>query len=341
MGYATIQRVPRAIRKYEEAKSIYDKTKPIRGRDNVRPLGARRDVDTYQVRMRDDDVQFMLYKTPVVTYRPDDTIELFCDGWNSMSTRQFISHVLNTHCYTKNGRMILRAGEQLQVMPTKGQEIVLLKEVDGLLTISNPQDVMGYRINRKAANNVRAKYKEFLDYLSNMLLVRKEKSKQGFDTFQFSINEFATVLGTVTSGTEIIEHFVDMHGMDSLANAPRRGWAIRKSKEEAQNGTRKFLGWVSSDQGEDKLDNFYRAMLILAIHARGISRINATPMSTSGLTVNFDRCHSEVQDFLKYADTMLLRIHAKEVLEAHKLKDGVPPNKEYARWMHDAEDLWS
>ncbi len=50
MGYQTVMAVPR-IADYKEAYKKWNDTKPLRGRsEDIRPLGERRDVDTYSIR---------------------------------------------------------------------------------------------------------------------------------------------------------------------------------------------------------------------------------------------------------------------------------------------------
>ena len=68
MGYATVMRVPRVMN-YTDALARYEDAKPIRGRSpEVRPLGERRDVDTYQIRKNGEEIELVLYKTPVITF---------------------------------------------------------------------------------------------------------------------------------------------------------------------------------------------------------------------------------------------------------------------------------
>jgi hypothetical protein len=89
MGYATVQRVPR-VHSYAEALRIHSNTKPLRGRaEEIRPLGNRRDADTYWIRKHGDAIELVLYKTPVITFEPDGDVVLFVDSYNSVSTHQF------------------------------------------------------------------------------------------------------------------------------------------------------------------------------------------------------------------------------------------------------------
>jgi hypothetical protein len=197
MGYATVQNVPR-VTDYEVAKYTHDTSKPIRGRD-VRPLGARRDHELYSVQMDGDNVQFICYRTPVVTYHPDNTITLNTDGWASVSTHQFIQKVLgiqaNGHrgstALTIDGKRYLvdRTTHTFRLKP-EGGNWHILSEVEGFTT---------YRINRKAANNVRAKFKPFIQYLKGFSKVRAEtitpKYGQPHQAIRFSYDELKAAFG--------------------------------------------------------------------------------------------------------------------------------------------------
>ncbi len=116
MGYATVKRVPRVFDR-RHAKQVHDNAVPIRGRAfEVRPLGNRKDVDIYSVRMDGDDVEFVLYKTPVITYKPDGEIVLRTAGWASVSSHQFIQQVLGIPARGKSGSSVLIVNGQHYTM---------------------------------------------------------------------------------------------------------------------------------------------------------------------------------------------------------------------------------
>ena len=98
MGYATVMRVPR-INNYAEAVRKMNNTKPIKGRDPVVvPLGERRDCDTYSIRKNiwNENMELVLYQTPVIKFTPDDEVLINFGRWSSASTCQFISRVLSS-----------------------------------------------------------------------------------------------------------------------------------------------------------------------------------------------------------------------------------------------------
>ena len=128
MGYRTVNHVP-SIYTYAQARHIFDKVVPIRNRD-IKPLGQRRDADTYHIRMNDmGDVECVLYKTPVVTFHPDETVTLTTDGWDTVSTHQFIWAI--TGCATRGsrGKTVIKVGNKEYVM-TEQMKICLLYTSD-------------------------------------------------------------------------------------------------------------------------------------------------------------------------------------------------------------------
>ena len=77
---------------FDGIKSVYDATKPIRGRSaDIRPLGDRR-RDWERVEKIDEDTYaYHLYQTNCVTIKRDNSITLTTNGWNSVSTAEFMT----------------------------------------------------------------------------------------------------------------------------------------------------------------------------------------------------------------------------------------------------------
>ena len=171
MGYRTVNNVP-TILTHAQAKRIFEKIKPIRGRD-IRPLGARRDADTYHIRMNGDDVECVLYKTPVITFHTDDTITIKTDGWNSVSTHQFIWAITGCNCWGSRGKTVLRVGALKYVM---SEQMKMKYKENGngstVWEVLTTEEQYDWRIDRQKAKEVRAKYKEFNTYLSGVIKLR-------------------------------------------------------------------------------------------------------------------------------------------------------------------------
>lgn len=77
---------------FEGIKNLYDSIKPIRGRaKDFRPLGDRR-RDWERVEKIDEDTYaYVLYNTNCVTIKRDNSITLEHNGWNSISTAEFMT----------------------------------------------------------------------------------------------------------------------------------------------------------------------------------------------------------------------------------------------------------
>ena len=107
MGYQTVCNVSR-VSTYAQAKKMHDDTKPIRGRAvEKRPLGQRRDADNYWVRMDGENVEFMVYGTACITWRPDGTVLLYVGSWSSQTTHQFFEQVLGVTARGFDGRSLI------------------------------------------------------------------------------------------------------------------------------------------------------------------------------------------------------------------------------------------
>lgn len=155
---------------YNEAHHAWETTKPIRGRkEEIRPLGHRRNVDQYQIRKNGDVIECVLYKTPVVSYLPDGRIVLKDDGWKSVSTAYFIEEVLGIRARIFNKELNVSFGGGEYPVLDNGFQIAW---VNGNLTPLNPTAIKVHGIDRKKTNNVRAKYKDFTTYMSGMLKLR-------------------------------------------------------------------------------------------------------------------------------------------------------------------------
>jgi hypothetical protein len=227
---------------YNEAFHKWESTKPIRGRGvEVRPLGNRRQADQYKIELLPEGgVACVLYKTAVVTFFTDGDIRIKNDDWNSVSTCNFIDEVLwglrsriyNNDLYVGTGQgefALGREGLWLR-MNDKGNLEVKTDKLE-------PKYV--HAIDRKKANNVRAQYKPFLDYVSRMSRLK------GNDPYL--VSEMARVFPH-----SIYPKVPDM-GID-LGNRAYDKWT----------DSIKILFTLMKSEGESQHENFYKALLLLA-----------------------------------------------------------------------------
>lgn len=340
MGNA-INSCPSFVMSYARAKQIFDQTKPIRGRAvEVRPLGKRSYADQFSVRMNGNDVEFVLYNTPVITYHaPDNTdqqdqptetrITLRSDKWLSYSTYEFIWHQLRVSAVTRSGKTLMRAGEpgtrdiKADYLLDFANEPIKLKYNGSQVVFDCPAPaVYGYRVNRKKANNVMAQFKEFADYLKGFVSLRKEEVEHPYRRTTLQVLTFT--VGEYRMATRNNTEF--RHGQTYLTQTPPESskWMESASTWAAYvETTDAFVGLIKSDQPEDiKHENFYRAAVLLFTWDNFLSRFqNDDEQFTVALTS---------KDLLR---EMLYRKFAPQIMDTVKLDDGVVPNTKNAKWM--------
>lgn len=325
MGYQTVKKV-RSCRNYELAKLTHDSITPIRGNpNNVRPLGNRRDWETYSVRMNGEAVEFVLYKTPVVTFQPDGIIEVRSGGWDSISTRQFISQVLYINCYGRRGKTVVDV-ENLPVVLAK-DGVIRLRVDDGRVVLAQERPVIyGFKLNRAAANNVRARYKEFYTYLKGFINLRSGvvKGKWGgeMEGVSFTTQEAADVLGVKNRGSS--NPIVFKEQFERINRRPSEEhphWRKHNKLDEVYPvRCKKFFELISSG---DHMQ-FYEATMGLLTFDIGTIWADEGHMSHVFSV--------EATKPLTLLDSIVMRWHADEVLERVALTDGNLPNPKYENW---------
>jgi hypothetical protein len=115
-------------------------------------------------------MECVLYKTPVVSYLPDGQIVIKDDGWKSVSTAYFIEEVLGIQARIFNHDLNVSFNGGEYPVPTDGLHVA--RNNSGFLTPLNAQAITIHAIDRKGANNVRAKYSDFHTYMMGMMKLR-------------------------------------------------------------------------------------------------------------------------------------------------------------------------
>lgn len=294
MGYSTIQNVKRCFT-YADAKYLHDKTTPIRGRSpEVRPLGARRDVGTYSVRMRGENVEFVLYETPVITYLPNGDVVVKTEGWSSMSTHQFIGRVLGVGCYGARRSTVMEVriaeGDVRKYIIPKDKGITMI-HAGGNWRITQCNTLYEYRLNRKAANAVRKQYEDFLRYIKGMVKLRSEMVEPKRWARRQKPYAVIAVTGDEVKATK--------WGENDLATI--------------------LMQYIKLDQPEEtRHENHNAAFAMVLRHTNYYGQPNyKTP----------------AEEVLNLVDELLLRAHAQEVLVWTELKVGQVPSGKYKGWM--------
>jgi hypothetical protein len=334
MGYQTVMNVPRVLT-YALAKNLHDSTKPIRGRSpEIRPLGNRRDADTYWVRMDGDDVQFVLYKSPVIVYKPTGEVVLSVAGYSTVSTHQFLDRVLGigANAVRQNTVITLKDNKRYTM---RGKDTLTLKlEGGNWCVVDGAKTQFSWHLDRQSANNVRGRYKEFTTYFEGMVSLRTEEIvmqyyNSNLSGIRVSITELQNAFGVEkpegdgmhsnNDPDSIIGHMRWMHDM------PQRHFNYGTQRAgEYTEGMETFLELIKSDQPEEtKHSNFYKGALAVLLSA---DRIYQRGQDDNTYI-------TKAKPIVKALDTVLLKAHAKEVLVRKELPIGSVSKGTYDRWL--------
>lgn len=340
---------PSKVYTYAQARAIYDRIKPIRGRQVVtdcnmigkvkpsHPLGKRSNVDTYSVRLNKfgpglehEAVQFVLYNTPVITYYSNNRIMVDTGGYHTASTHGFIDWFLGSTTRSRARKShVTLGGKSYLIM---GDKFALRYEQDGdgtgrvVFDMPAP-DVFGYRINRAKANKVMREFKEFSRYFDTFISVRKQERELGYRKMMMEIvsvsrEEIQAVLGNDHDGKRLAES-----KWTWLCETPsERSYHPHYFKRYAAWATyasvvAEFLELIKSDQPEDvKHANFYKATLVLITKTRHMHSGGEETIASVAF----------IKDSVR---DVLYRYFASDILDKKRLPDGVVPNNKYGKWI--------
>ena len=340
MGYQTVMNVPR-VETYELAKNLFDSIKPIRGRDpEIRPLGNRRDADSYWVRMNGDDVEFVLYKSAVITYKPDGGVVLTPDTYSTVSTHQFFDRVLGVDARASRQNSVIgllnKKGEVMNRYTVRGKDTLTLKldKSGNWQCVEGAKAQFAWHLDRREATNVRNRYKEFITYFKGMVSLRTEEIVMQYynanmSGVRISLNELQTAFGVEKpEGDEPhINNDPDsiIGNMRWMHDKPQRhyNYGTQRAKEYDE-GMAQFMELIKSDQPEDvKHLNFYKGALAVLLSG---DRIYQRGQDDNTYIVKSN-------PIVKALDTVLLRAHANEVLVRKELPIGSVSKGAYEGWL--------
>lgn len=359
MGWATIRHVPRILN-HQHALDWYDKITPIRGRaPEIRPLGNRRDCDTYSIRKNGDDVELVLYTTPVVTFKPSGVVVLQTCGWSSVSTHQFIYQTLGLPAHGQGGSSVITVCGQRYTM-TGDNKLLLNREGTNAWRVLMSETLYGYKLNRKALTNVRSRYSQFRKYFKGFVNLRQEEVvsyanspyEQRFNVVKFCAQEAVDMFG--------VEGVVDMFGVknsvwadkkvlnresiDCIFDKPSRirwGSPTEKQKQEHREQVRRyqknmgeFLKTIADGQPDEvRHDNFYRGAMAFLVEAH---RARVSNPAMAWVLHDLDQEVTEnVSSLMSSMDKAISIYHAEEILERVQLEAGKTPNHKYAGWISE------
>jgi hypothetical protein len=243
--------------------------------------------------MRGENVEFVLYKTPVITYLPNGDVVIKTDGWSSVSTHQFIEQVLGVKCYGSRRNTVMEArsaeGDVHKYIIPKDKGITMI-HAGGNWRITQFNTIYEYRLNRKAANEVRKKYADFLSYIKGVVKLRSEMVEPKRWARRQKPYAVITVMGDEVKGAT---------------------WIPR------------LMEFIKLDQPEEtRHENHNAALAMVLRHCNQ----NVNRYSQDAAKVPAD-------EVLSLIDELLLRAHAQEVLVWTELKTGQVPSGKYKGWM--------
>ena len=337
MGYQTVMNVPR-VETYALAKNLFDSIKPIRGRSpEIRPLGNRRDADSYWVRMNGDDVQFMLYKSPVITYKPYGEVVLTPDTYSTVSTHQFFDRVLGVDARASRQNSVIgllnKKGEVVNRYTVKGKDTLTLKldKSGNWQCVEGAKTQFAWHLNRQEATNVRLRYKEFITYFKGMVSLRTEDVKPNYHyepipCINVSLTELQNAFDVKKSEDEMENNPDHIIGnMQWIHDQPQRhfNYGTRRAGEY-EKGMAQFMELIKGDQPEDtKHLQFYKGALAVLLSG---DRIYQRGQDDNTYLV-------KAKPIVKALDTVLLKAHAQQVLVRKELPLGSVSKGTYEGWL--------
>lgn len=179
------------MRTFAQALAHYESVPPIRGKGcnaGLVPVG-KRNKSYAQMLRKENSVVMHLYSTDVLTYNPDDTIDIFINTWATHSTSQFIAECLGVGTCIFDGRMWLFSDGERFLIPHR--EKLRIKFDGGKLVVMNPEPIVVHKFNRKAANSVRRQYAPLFQTIDRIFKLR---NKEGAGRYKFEEAEFNEAL---------------------------------------------------------------------------------------------------------------------------------------------------
>lgn len=327
MGYQTVMNVPR-VNTYALAKKIHDDTKPIRGRSpEIRPLGSRRDADSYWVRMNGDDVEFVLYKSAVITYKPDGGVVLTPDTYSTVSTHQFFARVLGVGANAVRQNTVITIGDKRYTIQGKDKLTLRLDGSGNWQCVEGAKTQFAWHLDRREATNVRNRYKEFITYFKGVVSLRTEEFQHPYYNQDNKLKGIRVSLHEIQQAfeTELSEPDNILGTVQYIQDLPRRNYNYGTQREaEYRDGIAWFTEIIKSDQPEDtKHLNFYRGALAVLLTTERIY-----------MRGQQDNTYiAKAKNITKALDTTLLRAHAEQVLVRKELPIGSVSKGAYDMWL--------
>lgn len=357
---AAFDKLP-TLRTYAGAKTFHDTRTPIRGQaSQPKPLGARTDWQRFRVRATtnplqpnsEPSIECVLYKTPVVTFHPDNTVSITTgtDYTPSQSTAKFISEILGHCCYAtcQANRIVLVTTIRTLTGDNQTHKYAIAAGQTLTFHLPDPADPHRSRgltpldptpqttiaIDRAGANNVRKRYADFYRYLKATINLRTVKTpgvsgNTMYPTIPITILEFKQSLPTKTPEHHLLSkdhwHF-DLPSTHRMTTKPPIN-SVKDPLTDWQRTLSAFLTPLQSTQPapEDQHITFYIAFLKLAFWADYLN--GAIYKSDVGIK------HINPEAIRSLFDELLFKFHSNEVFVTRPVKTGQAPGTKYLRWV--------
>jgi hypothetical protein len=296
----------------------------------------------------------MLYKTPVVTYHPDNTVSITtgADYTPSQSTAKFISELLGPHCYAtcQADRIVLVTTTRT---PTGGNEthkyaigagqritFYLPNPADPYargLTPVDPTPQTTIVIDRAGANNVRKQYGDFYRYLKATISLRTEQvqtySNRTFPSIQMTMAELKQSLPIKTPDLLKKEHWhFAMPTTQFITNKP----PLNDFKyTEWHTQITDFLSTLRNDADipkEEQPAHFYLGFLKLAFWSDSTTGMSFFFQSDVGIK------HINPEAVRSLFDELLFKFYSNEVFVTRPVTVGQAPGTKYLKWIDRTTD---
>jgi hypothetical protein len=245
-------------------------------------------------------------------------VVLFIDGYNSVSTHQFISWVLGISAGGARRTTVLTINGQKYTLADK--EKLRLRKEDGNWHVINPTAQWGWKLNRKEVTNVRTKYGEFYAYLKGFVNLRSESITEStwnprtYDGIHVEQSEFKSVF-------ERMVHIREYAFMDKRGKQEMQYQKVKPEQYEASAKAFEYL--IRPDQPEDgKHTNFYKAALVL------IAKVDSDSMD-----IRTDEVNVKSKHIVPLLDDVLFMLYAHQVLVRYQLPMGKVSSGIYEHWM--------
>jgi hypothetical protein len=392
MSYTSYSHLP-YLSTHAEALDRFNKTTPIRGSNPVRfPLGRRSDSNKFTIdhNPTTGDVVLSIYSQPLITFHADNTVTIGVPNpsirryrWSSCDS-YFIAGVLGR--YIKNvrtdmGRLVIEARD--------GQKFVLPNNASMRFTytIDNTDQPIYNRtftltplpeslpvlyvpkINRKTANEVRARYGDFYRYMKGMIGVRKqtytdnyydykndEEVVDTYDRIEFAEEEIVAVVPTTNTHSRKLPLLINLqfdqehptltrNPLDKPAittpvyvrNEATDTWEQVDSREPYDAwlaATQAFLTKVRGhgiDKDGNPLDETESFYQAFVYLAHFAQQGNRRFLGPENFSL-------DPKQISRAMDEIIFKWHSEEVIEVVPAKEGTVPTAKYLKWVTRDKD---